>query len=108
MKKINLARENYRKLAKIASKSESMLESGEVLCEVTAASIIREAIKTIEQEGEVVVTKNQDGHIVCVTRQDEDGRILKIISESSGIPNLNCKSQQKRLATLWGYVKESC
>lgn len=31
----------------------------------------------------VVVTKNEAGHIVTVTRQDEDGRILKVIAEST-------------------------
>jgi Lar family restriction alleviation protein len=34
-------------------------------------------------DGEVVVTKNQAGQIVAVTRQDEDHRILSIIAESA-------------------------
>jgi len=32
--------------------------------------------------GEVVVTKNESGQIVAVTRQDEEGRILSVIAES--------------------------
>jgi len=35
------------------------------------------------EQGEVVVTKNPDGQIVAVTRQDEDGRILKVIDTSA-------------------------
>lgn len=34
-------------------------------------------------EGDVVVTKNPDGQIVAVTRQDDEGRILKIIAQST-------------------------
>ena len=36
--------------------------------------------------GEVVVTKNAAGLIVAVTRQDEEGRILSVISESAPSP----------------------
>ena len=32
--------------------------------------------------GEVVVTKTEDGQIVAVTRQDEEGRMLSVIAES--------------------------
>lgn len=35
-------------------------------------------------KGDVVVTKNEQGVIVGVTRQDKEGRILSVISESSG------------------------
>lgn len=34
-------------------------------------------------KGEVVVTKTQEGQIVAVTRQDEEGRILSVIAESA-------------------------
>ncbi len=34
------------------------------------------------QIGDVVVTKNLDGQILAVTRQDEDGQVLKIIAMS--------------------------
>ena len=36
--------------------------------------------------GEVVVTKTEAGQIVAVTRQDEEGRILSVIAESTPQP----------------------
>lgn len=33
--------------------------------------------------GEIVVTKNEQGQIVAVTRQDKEGRVLSIVAESS-------------------------
>jgi hypothetical protein len=47
------------------------------------------AIELLEKElakpeqGEVVVTKNPQGQIVAVTRQDAEGRILKVIDTSA-------------------------
>lgn len=35
-----------------------------------------------QQKGVVVVTRTQDGEIVAVTRQDEEGRILTVIAEA--------------------------
>jgi hypothetical protein len=35
-----------------------------------------------QKRGEVVVTRNESGAIVAVTRQDEEGRILSIIAEA--------------------------
>lgn len=43
---------------------------------------VREGLQALAKEGDVVVTKNTDGVIVAVTRQDEEGRVLKIISQS--------------------------
>lgn len=42
-----------------------------------------QAIATMRatEQGHVVVTRNQAGQIVAVTRQDEEGRILKVIAE---------------------------
>lgn len=57
-----------------------------------------------EPPGKVVVTKDLQGHIVCVTRQDEEGRILSVISESTPYPNLDCKITQRTLAAQWGYT----
>lgn len=34
------------------------------------------------ERGQIVVTKNEAGQIVAVTRQDEDGKILKVIATS--------------------------
>lgn len=35
--------------------------------------------------GEIVITKNEVGHIVAVTRQDEEGRILDTLAISEPI-----------------------
>jgi hypothetical protein len=32
-------------------------------------------------EGEVVVTRDESGNIVAVTRQDDEGQILSVIAE---------------------------
>jgi hypothetical protein len=37
---------------------------------------------TKDEQGEVVVTFTEDGRIVAVTRQDEEGRILSVIAEA--------------------------
>ena len=34
-----------------------------------------------QPEGDVVVTKTEEGYIVCVTRQDEEGRVISVIAE---------------------------
>lgn len=47
-----------------------------------ASRLIR-ALLASQPQGEVVVTKHPDGRIVAVTRQDEEGRILKVIAEAS-------------------------
>lgn len=41
---------------------------------------LREASKN---QGEIVITKTEDGQIVAVTRQDEEGRILEVIAEAA-------------------------
>lgn len=41
-------------------------------------------ITAAHAQGEIVVTKTPDGQIVAVTRQDEEGQILKVIAESAG------------------------
>lgn len=49
---------------------------------------VQEAIRTelAKPTTEVVVTKNQAGQIVAVTRQDDDGRIVEVIAESAPTP----------------------
>jgi hypothetical protein len=39
--------------------------------------------KETEPVGEIVVTKDSSGEIVAVTRQDEEGRVLKVIATTS-------------------------
>jgi hypothetical protein len=41
------------------------------------------ALKEAIKQGEIVVTKDDSGAIVCVTRQDEEGQILSVIAEST-------------------------
>ncbi|MGU2551247.1 hypothetical protein ACTVY5_06835 [Pseudomonas aeruginosa] len=49
--------------------------------------VYREARDALEQpSGEVVVTKNESGAIVSVTRQDKEGRVLSVIAESQPSP----------------------
>lgn len=44
---------------------------------------------TPRPQGEVVVTRTEDGEIVAVTRQDEDGRVLSVIAESMPAANVS-------------------
>jgi hypothetical protein len=37
----------------------------------------------VQRDGEIVVTKDDAGQIVAVTRQDEEGRILSVVAESA-------------------------
>ncbi|HFO1336927.1 TPA: hypothetical protein ACHIU4_004690 [Pseudomonas aeruginosa] len=46
--------------------------------------LIRAALA--QPSGKVVVTKNESGAIVSVTRQDEDGRVLSVIAEAQSSP----------------------
>lgn len=43
------------------------------------------AVVQHQPAGEIVVTTNQDGHIVAVTRQDENGVILSVLAISEPI-----------------------
>lgn len=48
-----------------------------------AVERIARQLSAAQPAGEVVVTKNEAGQIVAVTRQDDEGRILSVISESA-------------------------
>jgi hypothetical protein len=37
----------------------------------------------LAQQGHVVITKNEAGQILAVTRNDDEGRVLSVISEST-------------------------
>lgn len=41
---------------------------------------------TVGTDGEVVVTTDEEGRCVAVTRQDEEGRILSVIWEAEQVP----------------------
>lgn len=50
-----------------------------------------------QPSGEVVVTKNESGAIVSVTRQDKEGRVLSVIAESQHSPAQAEQAEVKRL-----------
>ncbi|HBO2437780.1 TPA: hypothetical protein L4H37_006724 [Pseudomonas aeruginosa] len=64
---------------------EAWWQSAEVLkCKRDAAMEAWQARAALAQpSGEVVVTKNESGAIVSVTRQDKEGRVLSVIAESA-------------------------
>ena len=47
---------------------------------------------TMEELGHVVVTKDEHGVIVSVTRQDDEGRVLSVLSESCDLGDLYDKA----------------
>ncbi|EOW3644078.1 hypothetical protein ACOWZD_000944 [Pseudomonas aeruginosa] len=61
---------------------------GPALCSECAADAYRARAALAQPSGEVVVTKNESGAIVSVTRQDKEGRVLSVIAESQPSPAL--------------------
>ncbi|WP_213152657.1 hypothetical protein [Pseudomonas aeruginosa] len=64
-------------------------QDGSSLQAMNALRIIREAVAphlANSGDGEVVVTKDDQGAIVAVTRQDQDGHVLSIIEEAAAEP----------------------
>lgn len=63
----------------------SGMTAGRVLAVVPMRDTVRVHVNGLmgEIKGEVVVTRTEDGEIVAVTRQDDEGRILEIIAEST-------------------------
>ncbi|HHE7826624.1 hypothetical protein [Pseudomonas aeruginosa] len=59
---------------------------GPALCSECAADAYRARAALAQPSGEVVVTKNESGAIVSVTRQDKEGRVLSVIAESQPSP----------------------
>ncbi len=49
-----------------------------------------------QPSGEVVVTKNESGAIVSVTRQDKEGRVLSVIAESQPSPEQAEQAEAER------------
>ncbi|WP_426747222.1 hypothetical protein [Pseudomonas aeruginosa] len=57
-----------------------------------------------QPSGEVVVTKNESGAIVSVTRQDKEGRLLSVIAESQPSPAQAEKAEAERPEVVaWRY-----
>jgi hypothetical protein len=42
----------------------------------------RPLVHPLHDKGEIVVTKTMTGEILAVTRQDDEGRILRVIAEA--------------------------
>ena len=58
----------------------------------------------IEPAGEVVVTTTEEGRCVCVTRQDEEGRILKVLWKA---PAIEPAPQESRPVTVCDAKRKS-
>lgn len=61
-------------------------DTGQGVCNESWATL-RERLRELvryrnDYPGEVVVTYNENGQIVAVTRQDEDGKVLKVIAQA--------------------------
>ncbi|HCT4713620.1 TPA: hypothetical protein OTY26_003232 [Pseudomonas aeruginosa] len=57
-----------------------------------------------QPSGEVVVTKNESGAIVSVTRQDKEGRVLSVIAESATLTAQAEKAEVERPEVVaWQY-----
>ncbi|EPB8981580.1 hypothetical protein ACT0UZ_000802 [Pseudomonas aeruginosa] len=71
-----------------------------------------------QPSGEVVVTKNESGAIVSVTRQDKEGRVLSVIAESATLTAQAEQAEAERPEVIrvpscensygFGYVDGSC
>lgn len=71
----NLTEEEILKIAKYWSDLGFVYSSERILLDFAQGVV--EAYN--EKNGEIVLTSTEDGELVAVTRQDEDGRILKLI-----------------------------
>jgi len=75
-----------------------------------------------QEQGEVVVTRNEAGAIVAVTRQDSEGRILKVIAETEQEPrkpltedqitamadaSIRYANQQTSVPQLWNVIRNT-
>ncbi|MDH0300066.1 hypothetical protein [Pseudomonas aeruginosa] len=69
---------------------------GPGLCSECAADAYRARAALAQPSGEVVVTKNESGAIVSVTRQDKEGRVLSVIAESQPSPAQAQKAEAER------------
>ncbi|HEP9297430.1 TPA: hypothetical protein VDV42_004510 [Pseudomonas aeruginosa] len=69
---------------------------GPGLCSECAADAYRARAALAQPSGEVVVTKNESGAIVSVTRQDKEGRVLSVIAESQPSPAQAEKAEAER------------
>ncbi|QDL03668.1 hypothetical protein IHMA87_03398 [Pseudomonas paraeruginosa] len=77
---------------------------GPGLCSECAADAYRARAALAQPSGEVVVTKNESGAIVSVTRQDKEGRVLSVIAESATLTAQAEKAEVERPEVVaWQY-----
>ena len=79
------ALEALDRIAELATIGEGMMPDERHPAKDDLAVIRARLLRAPQQQtrGEVVVTKNDRGQIVGVTRQDEDGQILSVIATSA-------------------------
>ncbi|EOF7894446.1 hypothetical protein ACK2MY_004900 [Pseudomonas aeruginosa] len=75
---------------------------GPGLCSECTADASRARAALAQPSGEVVVTKNESGAIVSVTRQDKEGRVLSVIAESATLTAQAEQAEAERPAVV-GY-----
>lgn len=80
-----------------------MIEKCETL-DMLEWAIERARAALAQPSDEVVVTKNESGAIVSVTRQDKEGRVLSVIAESQPSP---AQAEQAELRALLNQDKEN-
>jgi len=124
---------NDRELLELAAKAEGTSlyctkdgkkffrrDGGLPICAEAAEALRTQAARIAELErevealrkvGEVVVTKDEFGVIVAVTRQDEDHRILSVVAQSTGVGELRKDAERyqwlRRKDCPWAGVYES-
>ena len=75
-----------------------MPSSGEWYLAEERANALTDALLDPESSSEVVVTTNEAGQCVAVTRQDDEGRILSIIWERPEVKGLSAEETLKEFA----------
>ena len=89
MPKITIERETTYTHAEVRKmldgiSGDAALHGLEVVDNLDGTMGLRAALaQKAEPQGEVVVTKDDAGQIVAVTRQDAEGRILSVVAESA-------------------------
>jgi hypothetical protein len=68
-------------------KAKSPLTDAELADPEYMRAYVEGLMETLNEIGELVVTRHPDGRILAVTRQDADGRILKVIAEATNEPD---------------------
>ena len=90
MDKITIERETLRSTLDVLTEMPPSPGKALVVSALRAAL----AAQPAEPVGDVVVTRNDAGEIVAVTRQDDEGRILSVIAEAQPAPSHRAPSHR--------------